>query len=113
MKKNLTSELSPQWLQQNVQQMKIAREEQESHKSYDPIDKVWTVFSSVPRHIKDYLKNLDVQKGNLKVMTAYKGKPTSIEFKVQDDLFNNKIFKKKRVISVAHKKALQDGRNKI
>lgn len=113
MKTNITTELSPQWLQENVQQMKIAREEQELSLNFDPIDGICTVYTSIPSQISKYLKNPVVQNGNLNVLTAYKGKPTSIEIRVEKNLFDSNFFKKKRVISAAHKKALQDGRNRM
>jgi len=113
MKTNITTELSPQWLEEKVQQMKIAREEQELTLNFDPIDGICTVYTSIPSLIKKYLNNPIVQKGNLKVLTAYKGKPTSIEIKVEKNLFDSNFFKKKRVISDAHKKALLNGRRRI
>lgn len=93
--------------------MKIKRVEQETTINYDPIEKVWTVYTCVPSHIKKILENSLLEKENLRVLTVYEGRPTSIEVIVEDSLFNSTFFKQKRVLSTSHKKALLDGRNKV
>lgn len=91
-------------------QLKFIKEEQETIANFDPIDGYWTVYSATPLYIKHYIKNAIAMNIDYKVLTEYEGKPTSIEVKVPNPLFNNNFFKPKREISESHKQALLNGR---
>ena len=36
--------------------VKLTNEERETHINYDPIDKVWTLYSTIPKHFRRALK---------------------------------------------------------
>lgn len=90
--------------------MKINKEEQETVITFDAETGVWSFYTCVPSHIKSFMKNPILDKENFKVITSHDGKPTSIEFEVENSLVTKRFFKKKRTISEAHKQALRKGR---
>ncbi|RHW36671.1 hypothetical protein D1B33_09725 [Lysinibacillus yapensis] len=90
--------------------MKYSKEEQETNFIYEAATDQWTIYSSVPSHIKSFMKNPILNKENFKVLTEHEGKPTGIEFKVENAFVTKNFFKKKRTISEEHKQALRKGR---
>ena len=92
--------------------MKFNKEEQETVITYEAETGKWNFYTCVPSHINSYMKNPILNKENINVLTSYEGKPTSIEFKVENDIVTKSFFKKKRTISEAHKQALLIGRLK-
>lgn len=88
------------------------KEEQETVITYEAETGEWNFYTCVPSHIKSFMKNPILNKDNFKILTSSEGNPTSIEFKVKNDIVTKSFFKKKRTISEAHKQALLNGRLK-
>lgn len=96
----------------NIPQMKFIKEEQETINRHDSIDKMWHVYSSTPKYIRQYINFATSMNIDYKVLTEWEGKPTSIELVVPESLSNNSFLKPKRKLSEAHKAALTKGRMK-
>ncbi|MDM5334971.1 hypothetical protein QUF56_17380 [Ureibacillus composti] len=90
--------------------MKFNKEEQETIINYCPETDEWSFYTCVPSHIKSFMKNPILNKVNFDIRTSHEGKPTSIEFTVENAFVTNSFFKKKRTISDSHKQALLNGR---
>lgn len=92
--------------------MKFSKEEYETVITYEAETNEWSFYTCVPSHIKSFMKNSILEKENIKVITSHEGKPTSIEFVVEDSIVTNSFFRRKRTISESHKQALLRGRKK-
>ncbi|AXI08150.1 hypothetical protein CUC15_03845 [Oceanobacillus zhaokaii] len=92
--------------------MKINKEEQETVQTYEVVTGKWNIFTSVPSHIRYYMKNPLLNKENIEVLTEHEGKPTSIRFTVEDSIVTKSFLRKRRTISEEHKQALHAGKHK-
>lgn len=94
----------------NLQQLRFSKEEQETIIHFDPVDRMWHVYSATPKFMRQYLNYAASMNIDYKVLTEWEGKPTSIELVVPEMLSNNSFLKPKRKISEAHK-AIGNGKN--
>jgi hypothetical protein len=78
--------------------MRIPRENQETVITFEAETGEWDIYTCVPAHIRLFLENERISNADIKVLTEFEDKPTSIRFSIENSAISiRSFFKKKRI----------------